>query len=298
MTTGRWTEGVPLAPLTSWQIGGPCFALAEPENPEELTAARREAERRGWPVFLLGAGTNLLVADEGYPGLVIRYAGRDRRIEERGDRAIVRAEARTPFAGLARDVSRAGWAGLEWAEGIPGSVAGATVGNAGAYGGEVASRISCVEIVLPGGAVEVWEQARMGYAYRASALKGLDPAGPAVVATSFRLQRDDPVRLTEEMQRLAARRKTKTPVGASCGCVFRNLACGPAGRLIEEAGCKGLRRGGAVVSTLHANYLINEGGARARDLLELIDVIRQRVRESAGVEMELEIQLVGFRSAP
>ncbi len=298
MSTGKWTEGAILAPLTSWQIGGPCRALAEPETPAELTAARREAERCGWPVFLLGAGTNLLIADEGYPGLVVRYASRGKRIEERGERAIVRAEARMPFAGLAREVSRAGWSGLVWAEGIPGNVAGATVGNAGAYGGDVAGRIASIEVVLPDGTEETWEPARMHYAYRSSALKGRDPAGPAIVAVSFALDRDDPALLNEQMQKLAAQRKSKTPLGASCGCVFRNLPCGPAGKLVEEAGCKGLRRGGAVISPAHANYIINEGGARARDVLDLIATVRERVRQSSGVTLELEIQLVGFQTAP
>lgn len=296
MTTGKWTEGAILAPLTSWQIGGPCRALAEPETPAHLTAARREAERRGWPVFLLGAGTNLLIADEGYPGLVVRYAGRERRIEKHGERAVVRAEARMPFAGLAREVSRAGWDGLVWAEGIPGSVAGAVVGNAGAYGGDVASRIASVEVVLPDGTEERWEPARMQYAYRSSALKGRVPAEAAVVAASFALEQGDPVLLNEQMQKLATLRKSKTPLGASCGCVFRNLPCGPAGKLIEEAGCKGLRFGGATISSSHGNYIINDAGARARDVLDLIAAVRERVLKSAGVTLELEIQLVGFET--
>ncbi len=223
---------------------------------------------------------------------------RSKSLTVRGDSAIVRAEARMPFAGLARDVSRAGWAGLEWAEGVPGSVGGAAVGNAGAYGGDVASRVESVEVALPDGTIEIWDPPMMAYGYRRSALKGREPAGPAVVAVSFRLERDDPDRLNREMGRLAEQRKSKTPPGASCGCVFRNLSCASAGKLIEEAGCKGLRSGGAVLSPMHANYIINEGGASARDVLEIIETVRERVRRNSGFTLELEIQMVGFSTAP
>ncbi|MBM3285802.1 MAG: UDP-N-acetylmuramate dehydrogenase [Candidatus Eisenbacteria bacterium] len=294
MRRGSWTEGARLAPFTSWRIGGPCRALAEPATPEELTISRREAERLGWPVFLLGGGTNLLVADEGYPGLVVRYAARGRSLEVIGDRAIVRAEARMPLAGLARETARSGWAGMEWAEGIPGTLAGAAVGNAGAYGGQMADVVVGVEVVLPDGKLETWPPGKMEYGYRRSALKGRDPAGPTVVAVQIELERDDPERLAAEIRRIAGERKSRTPAGASCGSVFRNPPGTSAGRLIDQAGCKGLRKGGAFVSDLHANYILNEGGARARDVLDLIDEVRRRVRGAFGISLELEIQLVGF----
>jgi UDP-N-acetylmuramate dehydrogenase len=259
-----------------------------------LIAARREAAAQGWPVFLLGGGSNILVADEGYPGMVIRYAGRARAFESDGDGAWVRAEARMPLAGLARETARAGWSGLVWAEGIPGTVAGAVIGNAGAYGGDIASRLLDVEIVQPDGTRETWAPSRMEYAYRASCLKGRDPAGPAVVAARFRLEKGDPVFLVSEIARISAERRAKTPIGASCGSVFRNPPGTSAGRLIEAAGCKGMRRGAAVVSTLHANYIINEGGGTAREVVALIEAVRARVRETAGVDLVLEIQPVGF----
>jgi UDP-N-acetylmuramate dehydrogenase len=287
-------EGVRLAPLTTWRVGGPCRAFAEPRTPAELTAARRGAEAQGWPVFLLGGGSNILVADEGYPGLVVRYAGRARAIEPDGGGAFVRAEAHAPLAGVARETARSGWAGLVWAEGIPGTVAGAVVGNAGAYGGDIVSRLIDVEIVQPDGTCETWQASRMEYGYRASVLKGRDPAGPAVVAARFRLEKGDPVSLNSEIARISAERRGKTPIGASCGSVFRNPPGTSAGRLIEQAGCKGLRRGAAVVSMMHANYIINEGGGTARDIMELIAAVRDRVRKDAGVDLTLEIQLVGF----
>lgn len=294
MTGISWAEGVPLGPLTSWRIGGPCRAYAKPKTPEELTAIRREATRVGWPVFLLGGGTNLLISDDGYPGVVIRYSGRGWQIDKRGDEAIVRAGAGASLSQLARQTATNGWSGLAWAEGIPGTVAGAAVGNAGAYGGDIASSIESLQIVHPDGLAEDWAPERMIYTYRSSTLKGRDPAGPAVVGVSFRLRRDDPKRLTAEVERIAAERQAKNPPGATAGSVFRNPTGSAAGRLIDEAGCKGLRVGGAVVSEQHANYIINEGNATARDVVDLIEQVRSRVREASGVSLELEVLPIGF----
>jgi len=289
-----WTEGASLAPLTSWRIGGPCRAFAEPRSPEQVTAARREAERRGWPVILIGGGTNLLVADEGYPGLVIRYAGREHRLEVSGSTATVRVGAGAALTQIARTTARVGWAGLAWAEGIPGTVGGAVVGNAGAYGGEIAGSLESLEIVQPDGTREEWFAERMDYSYRSSILKGRDPAGPAVVAAHFRLQRDDPAQLAAELDRIAAARRSTTPGGPSAGSVFRNPPGQPAGKLIDDAGCKGMRYGRAAVSMVHANHIINEGGALARDVLTLIEAVRARVRDAFGIVLELEVELVGF----
>jgi UDP-N-acetylmuramate dehydrogenase len=280
--------------MTSWRIGGPARAFAEPGSPEELIASRREAERRGWPIFLVGGGSNILVSDDGYPGLVIRYADRTHGIDARGDEAIVRAGARVSLARLAREVSLAGWRGLEWAEGIPGTIAGAAVGNAGAYGGDIAGVLDSIDVLLPDGTRESWPAERLDYGYRHSVLKGKEPTGPVVLEVRFRVQRDDPDRLAVEVKRIAAERKAKTPTGLSCGSVFRNPPEASAGRLIEEAGCKGMRIGAAVVSEKHANYIVNQGGARALDVLELIDRVRTRVRAATGISLELEIQPVGF----
>jgi UDP-N-acetylmuramate dehydrogenase len=266
----------------------------EPKTPEQLTAARREAERRRWPIFLLGGGTNLLIADEGFPGLVIRFTGRARRLEASGSTATIRAGAGMALTQLARQTARAGWAGLSWAEGIPGTVGGAVVGNAGAYGGEIAKSLESIELVQPDGSREEWSVERMGYAYRSSVLKGSGPGGPAIVAAHFRLERVDPAQLAAEVERIAAERRSKTPAGPSAGSVFRNPPDRSAGRLIDEAGCKGMRCGRASVSRLHANYIINEGGASAREVLDLITTVRSRVRDAFGVSLELEIQLVGF----
>jgi UDP-N-acetylmuramate dehydrogenase len=297
MSEPTWTEGVSLAPMTSWKIGGPARALADPATPEDLTALRLRAEARRWPVLLIGGGSNILVSDQGYPGLVIRYMDRTHDMEAATHReeAIFRAGARMPLTRLARMTAAAGWAGLEWAEGIPGTTAGAIVGNAGAYGGEIRDVLLDIDVVLPDGIRETWPAAALDHSYRHSNLKGRDPTGPAIVSARLRLRAADPVRLAADLKRIAGERKAKTPAGATCGSVFRNPPAGiGAGQLIDLAGCKGLRRGAAVVSRIHANYIVNEGGARARDVLELIDEVRARVRSDAHVDLELEIQLVGF----
>ncbi len=200
------------------------------------------------------------------------------------------------MARRAGERARQGWDGLVWAEGIPGTLAGAAVGNAGAYGGDIAGTIERIEIVQPEGTLEAWTPEQMAYGYRDSILKGNDPTGAAILAVEFRLRRADPIRLRTELARIAAERKAKTPPGATCGSVFRNPAGESAGQLIDAAGCKGMRVGGAVVSEKHANYFLNEGGATATDLRRLIEAVRRRVRDQSGISLELEIQLVGFRS--
>ncbi len=289
-----WTESVPLAPMTSWRIGGPARAFTEPRSPEDLIRLRRDAERRSWPVFLIGGGSNILVSDEGYPGLVVRYHDRSHEISARGDTATVRAGARASLARLAREVALLGWRGLEWAEGIPGTIGGAVVGNAGAYGGDIAGVVDSIDVLLADGGRESWTPERLDYGYRHSAMRGKDPTGVIILQARFRLRRDDPDRLAAEIKRISAERKGKTPAGSSCGSVFRNPPGASAGRLIEEAGCKGMRIGAAVVSEKHANYIVNLGGAKARDVLDLIDRVRTRVRAATGVSLELEIQPVGF----
>jgi UDP-N-acetylmuramate dehydrogenase len=263
----------------------------------ELIEARETAAHRSWPVMFLGGGSNLLVSDEGFPGLVVRYGDRSVRIEPIGvDDALVTAGARSPLAGLARSTARAGWAGLEWSEGIPGTVAGAVVGNAGAYGGEMAGAVASVDVFDWGndGTLVVWPAERLAYAYRDSVFKRGAAPQTLILSATLRLRRGDPAHLESEIRRIAEERRRKTPAGATCGSVFRNPPGDYAGRLIEAAGCKAMRSGSAVVSEQHANYIINEGGARASDVLDLIARIRSRVLDRFAVSLALEIQLVGF----
>jgi UDP-N-acetylmuramate dehydrogenase len=287
-----------LAPLTSWRIGGAADFFAEPAAPSELAECLREAERLGATVFALGGGSNVLVADEGFRGMVIRYSDRTEVLEPGGERGRVRAGAGVSLARLARRLAREGWAGLEWAEGIPGTIGGAVVGNAGAYGSEIGNVVAEVESdALDTGRVTRRVE-ECEFRYRHSRFRRSGATAEFVLAATFELRRDDPVLLGERVREIAASRKARTPVGLSCGSVFKNPPGRSAGQLIEQAGLKGSESGGAQISPLHGNYIVNRGGATARDVLALIHRARARVREECGIVLELEVHCVGCAPEP
>jgi UDP-N-acetylmuramate dehydrogenase len=316
-----FVENEPLAKYTSWRIGGPARYFANAPTAEVLTAALAWAHERGLPVFVLGGGTNLLIRDRGFPGLVLRYRAQELRVDEAQGLAWVAAGA--PMAGTARRLAGQGWAGLEWAEGLPGTIGGAVYGNAGCYGGDIASILTRAWLLVDG-VVEEWPVERLTYGYRTSALKThsttddrpptteaktessvvgrrSSPAlswvegvvGPIVVAAEFKIARADTSELAERMRGIAAERKSKTPVGSSCGSVFKNPPGTSAGRLLEAAGLKGTRIGQAEISHKHANYIVNLGGAACDDILRLVDIAREQVAHEFGVELELEVHIVG-----
>jgi len=293
-------ENEPLAKYTSWRIGGPARYFTNAPTAEALTAALDWAREHGLPVFVLGGGTNILMHDAGFPGLALRYRGQDLRIDEAAGCAWVAAGA--PMAGTARRLAGQGWAGLEWAEGLPGTIGGAVFGNAGCYGGDIASTLARAWLLVDGN-MEEWPLERFTYGYRTSALKthstteaeiGLSAVKPIVVAAEFKIAYADTGELAERMRSIAAERKGKTPVGSSCGSVFKNPPGDSAGRLIEAAGLKGTRAGGAEISQKHANYIVNLGGAAGDDILRLIDIAREYVFKAFGIALELEVQIVGI----
>jgi UDP-N-acetylmuramate dehydrogenase len=305
-------ENEPLAKYTSWRIGGPARYFASTPSPETLAAALMWGRERGLPIFVLGGGTNVLACDAGFPGLVLRYRAQHLRVD--AGRAWVAAGA--PMAGSARRLAGQGWAGLEWAEGLPGTIGGAVFGNAGCYGGDIAAKLTRAWLLVDG-ETEEWPVERFAYGYRSSALKRNEEQGtrneeshsaqdssfvvhrssfgPIVLAAEFAVSRADPAELAERMARIAAERKGKTPVGSSCGSVFKNPPGSSAGRLIEAAGLKGTRVGNAEISQKHANYIVNRGGASSEDILRLIDVVRERVLKEFAIALELEVQIVGTR---
>jgi len=280
--------------LTSLRVGGPAALFAEPATPEEVGRCLQWAAETATPVLALGGGTNLLIADTGYPGLVLRYRDRSLLLEERGETAQVLVACGHPFSLLARQTAAAGWAGLEWAEGIPGTIGGAVAGNAGAYGGTVGENLVCAEYASalePRCSIPAEE---CGFTYRASRFARSDPRESFLLSARFALRRDDPKRLRSELARISALRRSRTPAGLSCGSVFKNPPGDSAGRLIESTGLKGARHGGAQISLVHANYIVNLGGATAADVNSLISLARERVFQEAGVRLELEVKLIGF----
>lgn len=301
-------EHEPLARYAGWRIGGPARFFASATGVNELVELTGWAREREIPVFVLGGGTNILIGDGGFPGLVIRNRAMGLRVEEAGDEGSLHVESGAPMAGTARRMAGQGFGGLVWAEGLPGTIGGAIYGNAGCYGGDTAGNLLQATVLQPYGEVEVWSQDRFHFGYRSSALKVETPrttpaaaawqpvpglAIPLVLKASLRLRRVDPATLAAEMARIAAERRSKTPSGSSCGSSFKNPPGTTAGRLLDMAGLKGTRVGGAVVSERHANYIVNEGGATAADVLRLIDIMRERVLHVFGIELELEVQLIG-----
>jgi UDP-N-acetylmuramate dehydrogenase len=286
----------PLARHTSWRVGGPARYYLEARDPAMLQAALGWAAEHCLPLFVLGGGTNLLVRDSGFAGLVVRYTARQWHISaEDGERALLEVAGGAPMAGTVRRLAGLGWGGLEWAEGLPGTIGGAVVGNAGCYGGDTAGVLVQADILIDG-TIEQWPVERFAYGYRTSRLKQRArnrEAGPAIVlAATLRLQRADPQELAATMAHIAAERKRKTPWGSSCGSVFKNPPGESAGRLIEAVGLKGRRVGQAEISRRHANYIVNLGGAGSDDILTLIEIAQQTVARRFGIGLELEVQVL------
>lgn len=285
-------EHEPLARYTSWRIGGPARFFCETSTPESLAAALTWANERGVRVFVLGGGTNTLALDGGFDGLVLRYRDLSVTLAPTNGGATVRLGAGAPTAGTVRKLARQGYAGLEWAEGLPGTIGGAVYGNAGCYGGDIAGMLRRAWL-LHDGAVEEWPLEHFGYGYRTSILKSGFASKPIVLAAEIDLRTGDPAELAERMAVTSATRRSKTPGGQSCGSVFKNPPGDSSGRLIEAAGLKGHRIGGAQIASEHANYIVNRGGASSDDVLRLIDVARSEVLRQFGVELHLEVQLLG-----
>ncbi|NPA90111.1 MAG: UDP-N-acetylmuramate dehydrogenase, partial [Chloroflexi bacterium] len=250
------------------------------------------AHAAGVPVMFLGGGSNVLVPDEGVPGLVVLNRCRAFRVDPHPEHPRVWAEAGVSLAGLARTLIRQGLDGLTWAVSIPGTVGGAVVGNAGAHGGDMASVVERVTLLLEDGRITDVPAEDLEYGYRHSRLKAAKVAGrlfPIVLAATLRLRWGDAAALRAQADAHLAYRRRTQPSEPSVGSVFRNPPGDYAGRLIDAAGLKGYRVGDVAVSQVHANFIINLGQGTTTDALKLIRIIKERVREQFGVDLEEEI---------
>jgi UDP-N-acetylmuramate dehydrogenase len=288
----RLLTNEPLARHTSFAIGGPSDLFISVRTKAEFVEVAQMAWGRNVPVLLLGGGTNVLVADAGLRGITIVNECRGYRLGEDG---LLLAESGVWLAEVARWTVQQGWAGLEWAVGIPGTLGGAVVGNAGAYGGCMADVVRRVTLLQPNRDPEEMDAEQLDYSYRMSALKQENwrARRRIVLEAAIQLTPGDPEELARKTENVSTQRRLRTPVGCCAGSIFKRTMQYPAGFLIEQAGLKGRRIGGAEVSPKHANFLMNTGGATAADVKALIDLVQKTVWASFAQRLEPEIELVG-----
>ncbi len=281
-------EKYPLLPLTTWKIGGPAAFLAVPADVEEVFRHFRLAHNRGWPIFFLGRGSNVLIDDAGLPGLTLHLAKGLQKLARQGD--ALRAGAGVALPRLARTMASWGFAGFEFLAGIPGTVGAAVRLNAGAHGRNMAHLLKRVWVATPQLQLLEFTAAELGLAYRSSLLTNFPHW--LVVEAEFVLTEEAPTEeIQARMRELLADRKARQPSNPkSCGSVFKNPPNGPpAGFLIEQAGFKGRRLGDAVVSKKHANFILNAGRAAAWQMKGLMSEIQEAVYRQFGIALEREV---------
>ena len=283
-------ENEPMRNHTTWRIGGPADRLVQPESTEELQQAIQEAQKAGEPYYVIGGGSNLLVSDEGIAGTVIQLGGSLTGLQI-SENSII-AEAGVPLPFLARKAAEHGLSGLEFAAGIPGSVGGAVVMNAGAYQGQISNVIEQVICCDASGQLITLHAADCGFAYRNSRFKNNREL--VIVSVKMNLQPGRKEDILEQMQKNTASRNAKQPVEyPNAGSIFKNPPGDAAGRLIELIGAKGWRQGDAKVSEKHSNFIVNIGSASCQDVLQLVDRVKQAVYQETGVFLEEEILFLG-----
>jgi UDP-N-acetylmuramate dehydrogenase len=285
----------PIAPLTSYKLGGPAAVLLEAAGEDDLRALAEAVRKTGVPVLVVGRGSNMLVSDRGFPGIAVRLGAGFRW--SRADGSRVDAGAGTPLPALATLAMHESLTGLEFAVAIPASVGGAVRMNAGAHGHEVSEVLSSARVfLLAEGSFQTVDRGEAGFAYRTSAF----PPGSIVTEASFDLRPGDPAAIAGAMNEAKEWRRTTQPLNLpNGGSVFKNPPGDFAARLVEASCGKQMRAGSARISEVHANFIVAEDGARADDVYTLLRRIQRTVREDTGVELEPELKLIGaFEELP
>jgi UDP-N-acetylmuramate dehydrogenase len=286
-------QEVPLRRYTSFRVGGPAEFLAAPESVEMLAGLLRAAKANAIPVMVLGGGTNVLVSDKGIRGLVVLLTGLkgEPELKKTGQGTVMNARAGMSLASLCRLAMDKGLAGLEWAAGIPGTLGGAVMMNAGSFGSDMASVVASIE-VLDLGTLEIstLERKDLDFSYRQLEMKNT-----VILGTCLFLADGDATDISRAYDRNLRHKKATQPVSkASAGCFFKNPSPEkPAGWLIEQSGLKGYAHKGAMVSDVHANFIINHDRATCRDILELADLVTGTVRKKFNIELEKEVKIIG-----
>lgn len=308
-------ENISLAPSTIYKIGGPARFYVEAHGEIELKDALSFALEKRMPFFILGAGSNLLVSDKGYEGVVIHRIGGNAAVE--GER--LRAEADVMMASAVAKTMSAGLSGLEWAMGIPGTIGGSIRGNAGCFGGEIKDVVESVRVlILPKFEIRNFSKEECEFSYRDSVFKR--HSDWIILSATLSLRKGNVLEIQEKVRVISRERAEKQDIGAkSCGCIFKNISWKeagddkvkfmarfpelgkfsghtdiPASFLLDRAGLKGRRVGHIYVSRAHANFFVNEGGGTAEEVKKLIEIVKNEVKKKFGIRIEEEIQYLGF----
>lgn len=285
-------ENVHLANYTTAHVGGPADGFLIAQSADELAATVSKLWEMDIPFRVIGTGANILISDQGYHGVVIANHAHTIKIDGHTTPPTVWAESGANIGTVARQSMLRDFSGLEWAGTIPGSIGGAVYGNAGAHGQDISKHFLEAEVTSRAGGREIWKAEQMNFSYRCSILKrGL--ANIIILAARLTLQPGNRGEVQKKMSEYSEIRRSTQPPGASMGSMFKNPAGEKAGRLIEAAGLKGFRIGGVEVSPIHANFFVNTDNATAKDYYQVIQHVRRVVKENSGVELELEVELVG-----
>lgn len=283
-----YRENEPLAEHCTFKIGGPARVFVAPQEEEQLCKAILLCRDLRLPYYLLGNGSNILFADEGWSGVILDASALKSSIQREG--CTLRAGAGTLLSSLCREALRAGLTGLEFAYGIPGTVGGAVYMNAGAYGGELKDVLTQVRYLNQEGQIVCAEAAELDLSYRHSIF---EENGGCILSAEFRLTPGDPAEIQAKMEDLMGRRRDKQPLDKpSAGSTFKRPAGAFAGALIDQCGLRGYRHGGAAISEKHCGFVVNLGGASCADVLALCDEVRDIVQEKTGYLLEKEIRVV------
>ncbi len=284
--------GEPMKSHTTLRIGGPADIYAMPKDLSSMKSLLQALKEEGLPVMPVGGGSNLLISDEGIEGAVLSTASLNlvEVVEEDTDRVRLLAEAGTPLGRLVNLAKDKGYRGVEGLTGIPGSLGGAVRGNAGSFGSAVEDIVESVTVIDRDGNTFLIRKGDIAFGYRTSGI----PDGLIVVSLDIRLQKDDIEHVKKRTNDFHLEKKNKQPIDQfSAGCVFKNPPGSHAGLLIDQAGCKGMKKGGIEVSCLHANFFVNRGNGCAQDYLTLMEDVRDKVMKSFGIQLEPEIKIVG-----
>ncbi|MGP4080329.1 UDP-N-acetylmuramate dehydrogenase [Pseudalkalibacillus sp. R45] len=286
---GKILRDEPLSKHTTIKIGGPADVFVEPDSVEALKKVIDIVKNNDVPWTTIGRGSNLLVSDEGIEGVVIKLGKGTDHLEENGEEILVGGGY--SLVKLSTIMSRKGMAGLEFASGIPGSLGGAVYMNAGAHGSDMSKILKKAHILFEDGSIEWLSADEMAFSYRTSILQ--KKPGICIEAV-LQLKQGDRESITDVMQKNKDYRKETQPWNhPCCGSVFRNPLPNYAGQLIESSGLKGKTIGGAQISEMHANFIVNTGDAKAKDVLELIDLVKSTIKEKHDIDMETEVEMIG-----